>query len=129
MTIFRSSKNLVYIALGWVCLALGTVGIFLPLLPTTPFVLLAAFFFSKGSEKLYHWLLRQPTLGPLIIDWQRDGVIKIRAKLLSTALIIPLFAYTLVSVEVGNGIKAMVGAIGVAVLCFIWSRPSQSRMR
>lgn len=113
-----------FVALGCLSLALGFVGIFLPLLPTTPFVLLAAFFFSRGSERLHGWLLGHRLFGPLIRDWEAHGVIRPRAKQLATALILPLFTYTLVFVRVSGTVKAMVGGIGLAVLVFLWTRPS-----
>lgn len=117
-------QRYVFIVLGFLCLALGLLGAFLPILPTTPFALLAAFFFSKGSPRLHKWLLEQPLLGPLIQNWQRYGVIRLRAKILSTLLIVPLFTYTLVTVDVGLPIKAIVTLCGLSVLTFIWSRPS-----
>lgn len=116
-----------FIAAGWLSLGLGFVGAFVPVLPTTPLVLLAAYFFSKGSPRLHAWLLRQPRLGKLIFDWQRHGVIRLRAKILSTALIVPLFAYTLGFVPVPLALKGLLAAIGLGVLAFIWSRPSKPR--
>ncbi len=113
-----------FVALGCLSLALGFVGIFLPLLPTTPFVLLAAYFFSRSSERLHAWLLGHRLFGPLIRDWEAHGVIRLRAKRLATALIVPLFGYTLVFVRVAPGVKAVVGLTGVAVLVFLWTRPS-----
>ena len=59
-------KRLILIALGVLMVALGTLGIFLPLLPTTPFLLLAAFFFARGSDAWHHWLLNHKHLGPYI---------------------------------------------------------------
>lgn len=112
------------IVAGWVCLALGLIGAFLPILPTTPFVILAAFLFSKGSTRLHRWLVSRPYLGPMIVDWEAHGVIRLRAKVLATIVIVLLFGYTLGFVPVPVWIKAVVTAIGVGVLAFIWSRPS-----
>ncbi|MFC7498566.1 YbaN family protein [Enterovirga sp. GCM10030262] len=61
--------------LGIMSLALGAVGLFLPLLPTVPFVLLAAFFLSKGSPRLERWLLRHRQFGPPIRAWRDSGSI------------------------------------------------------
>ena len=65
-----------FLTLGYVSLGLGVIGLLLPVLPTTPFILLAAFAFSKSSEKLHGWLLNHRLYGPLITNWQRHGVIR-----------------------------------------------------
>lgn len=70
-----------YLSLGSLALSLGIIGLFLPLLPTTPFLLLAALCFSKSDERLHRWLLHHPLLGPPIVDWQRYRVISVRAKI------------------------------------------------
>lgn len=118
-------KKIVFLFLGWLSLFLGVIGIFLPILPTTPFALLAAYFFSKSSERLHEWLISQRTLGPMIVTWQRYGVIRPRAKWLATILMTLLFSYTLIFVQVTLWIKLIVATTGVSVLTFIWTRPSQ----
>lgn len=70
-----------YLSLGSVAFALGILGLFLPLLPTTPFLLLAALCFSKSDERLHRWLLSHPVFGPPITDWQDHRVISVRAKI------------------------------------------------
>lgn len=112
-------------ALGWLSLALGFVGVFLPVLPTTPFVLLAAWFFSKGSVRLHRWLLSSKTFGPVILDWERDGVIRPRAKALSLGMMALLFGYTLIFVQVKPAVKLVVSGIGLATATFILTRPSR----
>lgn len=123
--VIKKSKKLIYLILGWFFLALAIIGIPLPILPTTPFLLLAAYFFSHSSERLHKWLINAKYLGPMITDWERHGVIRLRAKIISTVLIIILFSYTLIFVPVQLGIKSVVALSGVAVLAFIWSRPSK----
>ena len=120
----HGSKRFALVAAGWISLALGFIGIFLPVLPTTPFVILAAFLFSKSSPRLHDWLLSRPHLGKMVLDWERHGVIRKSAKLWSTALIVVLFAYTLGFVAVPLLVKVIISLIGVSVLLFIWTRPS-----
>ena len=70
-------------ACGGAALATGIIGIFLPLLPTTPFVLLAAFCFARGSPRWEAWLLAHPRWGPMVRDWRDHRAIPWRAKLLA----------------------------------------------
>jgi uncharacterized membrane protein YbaN (DUF454 family) len=71
---------------GSVCLLLGIAGIFLPLLPTTPFVLLAAFCFSRGSRRVERWMLEHPRFGPMVRDWRTRRAVPRRAKQLASVM-------------------------------------------
>lgn len=71
---------------GLLAVALGIAGIFLPLLPTTPFILLAAFCFSRGSRRFEAWLLAHPHFGPLVADWRARRAVPRRAKQLAWAM-------------------------------------------
>ena len=74
------------IALGSLSLALGIIGIFVPLLPTTPFLLLTAALYFKASPRLYNWLLHQKHLGPYIRNYRENKAIPLRAKIISLLL-------------------------------------------
>ena len=113
-----------YIFLGILSLALGFVGIFLPVLPTTPFVLLAAYCFSKGSPRLHAWILASPLFGPMIADWEDGGVIRLRAKILATSLILLSFSWMTFFSRAPLVGKVLLDLMAVGVLGFIWSRPS-----
>lgn len=76
-------SRLLWLAAGSLSLAAGVVGIVLPLLPTTPFVLLAAFCFSRGSERCERWLVEHPRLGPMVRDWREHHAVPLRAKQLA----------------------------------------------
>ena len=71
---------------GWLALVIGLIGIFLPLLPTTPFVLLAAWCFSRGSPRVERWLLEHPRLGPLVRDWHEHRAVPLPAKQFATVM-------------------------------------------
>lgn len=75
-----------FISIGSLSLALGVVGIFVPLLPTTPFLLLTAVLYCKASPRLYHWLLNQKHLGPYIRNYRINKAIPLRAKIISITL-------------------------------------------
>lgn len=76
----------VWLLCGLLCLLTGLVGIVLPLLPTTPFVLLAAFCFSRGSARCEQWLLTHPHFGPMVRDWRANRALPLRAKQLATVM-------------------------------------------
>lgn len=117
----------IYIFLGTLFLAVGVAGIFVPLLPTTPFLLLTAFFYSKGSRRLHRKLLEHPRLGPFINDWNRHGVIRPRSKALAVLLLFGSLGYALIFKEFALGLKLAAAAIGLAVLAFILTRPSSPK--
>jgi uncharacterized membrane protein YbaN (DUF454 family) len=71
---------------GAAALVTGLIGIVVPLLPTTPFVLLAAFCFSRGSERCERWLLEHPRFGPMVHDWRTRRAVPLRAKQLATLM-------------------------------------------
>jgi hypothetical protein len=121
----KGSARLILLAFGWIFLSLGIIGAFLPIMPTTPFALLAAYCFSKSSPKLHQWILSRPVLGPLIKDWESSGIIRPRAKVMATLMMSLLFGYALFFVPVANWIRIIVASSGIAVLVFIWTRPSR----
>ena len=112
----------VWFVIGVLALALGALGIFLPLLPTTPFILLAAYSFARSSKPVHDWLLRHRIFGPLIENWRRYGAINRRAKILGLASLIVVFA---ISLQLGAPPHAVLIQAVILPLCglFIMSRP------
>ena len=110
---------------GWLALGLGTVGIFLPVIPTTPFILVAAWCFSKGSERMHRWLLEHRRFGPMVRDWENHGVIRMRAKVLATAMMVPLVGYMVLFTDAPTWTKVVTVALALVGLGFIWSKPSR----
>ena len=76
------------LVLGGVSLLLGIVGAFLPIVPTTPFVILAAWCFVRSSEKAHAWLYRQPVFGPALRNWDRNRAIARPAKIWAISMIL-----------------------------------------
>jgi uncharacterized membrane protein YbaN (DUF454 family) len=112
--------------LGWIAVALGVIGIFLPLLPTTPFILLAGLLFAKTSPRAHSWLLRQPVIGELLKNWERYGVISTRAKLLSTALMTLMISYPVIYGKFAVELKIAMVCTTIAVALYVCTRPSKA---
>lgn len=102
--------RLVLFGLGWFCVALGVIGIFLPLLPTTPFMILAAGLFARSSPRFERWLLEHPRFGKPLIDWRQQGAISKRAKVLAVSMMtisflaLWFFSTAPLFVKIGTGI-------------------------
>lgn len=110
--------------IAWLSFVLGVIGAFLPVLPTTPFFILSAYLFSKTSPKLYSWITGLPYFGSAIIEWERSGVIRPRAKALATIMIILTFSYSLFFTDLRVALKVMLVIIGSCSLTFILTRKS-----
>ena len=80
---------------GWICVALGLLGAFLPLLPTTPFLLLASACFMRGSPRLNHWLLNHPKFGPILTNWHQHGAVSKHVKRRANVMIVASFALSI----------------------------------
>ena len=120
----REPLKHVWGSIGWASLALGIVGIFLPLLPTTPFVLLSAGCFAKSSPKARAWLENHKQLGPVITDWEERGAIAKKAKMKATLMILIVMTLSMWAVLPKLILVGMLSAIGLGCLVFIWSRPN-----
>lgn len=109
-------------AFALLCLLLGLIGVVVPGMPTTVFILLAAWAAARSSPRLHAWLMAHRLFGPMLRDWQQGGRVSRRAKRSATlmmglcAAIMPL---------TGAPTWAMVTAIGsmAAVLVWLWRRP------
>jgi len=125
--VLTRAARITWLIVGFVALALGAIGIALPLLPTTPFILVAAFAFAQSSEKLHQWLLDHNVFGPLIENWQRHGAISRRAKVAS---VVSMAAVLGISVA----IKAPIVVIVVQLIvlggsaAFVLTRPLPPEM-
>jgi len=80
-------KSYCWIISGSIALGLGVLGIFLPLLPTVPFLLLAASCYVKGSPSLYNWLMEHPYLGKIIRDYKENKTIPLQTKIVTLLLL------------------------------------------
>ena len=112
----------VWLFIGLVSLLSGIAGILLPLVPTTPFILLSAFAFARSSPRLHCWLVTHARFGPIITNWERYGAISRRTKIVAVAVIALTPILTLM---IGAPLWALVAQILVlaGVVFFIVTRP------
>ena len=116
-------KTILFI-LGWISVLLGIIGALLPIIPTTPFLILAAYLFSKSSPKVHSWLTSLPYFGDAIIDWEQNRVIRPKAKAMSVFIIVLIFGTSIGLTNLHLGLKVMLVIIGLSCSCFILTRKS-----
>lgn len=115
-----------WLAGGWLALGAGAVGIVVPLMPTTVFLILAAFCFARGSDRLHDWLVNHPTFGPMLADWRNHRAISRRGKILAGIAMIAVLAIS-VALEVPAWVLALQAVILAAVAAFLFTRPLPPR--
>ncbi len=112
----------VFIALGFAALLLGLIGIFLPILPTTPFILLAAAFFARGSERFHNWLLQHRITGPLIVDWYQHQSLRAGVKRWAYLHTTISFSSSILIIE-PLAIKLLLLILYLILIYFLWRIP------
>jgi len=123
---FRPWLRPLLLAVGGLCLVLAVLGILLPLLPATPFLLLAAACFARSSERLHAWMLRHPRFGHLLEDWESQGAIRPGAKRTATLAILLSPALPLALTRIPRVSKVAPGASRAGALAVTWTRPEGS---
>jgi hypothetical protein len=111
-----------YLGLGLAALALALLGVFLPVLPTTPFVLLAAALFARGSSRLHHALLHHRVFGPIIQDWEEHRSLPPGVKPWAFTLLAISFAGSIYAVET-TAVRLALAALGLILALFLWRVP------
>lgn len=115
-------RRALWMGFGCLCVALAAAGAVLPLLPTTPFLLLAAYAFARSSKRLHDWLLAHRQFGPLIRNWQRHGAIDRRAKWLAVLVMMAALTLSLV-LRLDLRLVLVQGVVMLAAASFILTRP------
>lgn len=121
----RRAAHWLLLPVAGLSLALAVVGIFVPVLPTVPFILLAAWAAGRSSPRLERALLGHPHFGPVIRDWQHSGVVRRPAKQAAT-LAMSLSATSLLVLVRNPWLAAAALACMAAVLAWLWRRPEKS---
>ncbi len=123
-----AGRRSVWRAFGFVCVGLAAVGVVLPLLPTVPFLLLAAWAFARSSPEMHAWLYAHPRYGALLRDWHLERAIPRRAKVSAVALLAASWVASALLIG-GVLVPALTAAAMLPVSAFLLSRPSPRRER
>ncbi len=109
---------------GWTFVGLATIGVLLPLVPTTPFLIVAAACFAHASPRFHRWLLGNRWFGPFLRAWEETRSIPRRAKVLAVLLILALGAVAALTVLQSTVQAIALAAVLFAVIAFILTRPT-----
>lgn len=115
------------LAFGWLNVGLGVIGAVLPVMPTTVFLLLALWAFSRSSRRFHRWLYSHPTLGRTLRDWHEHRVIPTRAKVLALTTMAASLTYVTLTVAQSWTLPAALACVLGAIALFIVTRPSAPR--
>lgn len=114
----QNIKRSIIIAAGWICLVIGSIGVFIPLLPTTPFLLISAACFSSTSEKFYNMLINNKYFGSYIYNYRNNGGVPVKIKI--RAILFLWMGLIISMLIVGRPVVfAILGIIGIAVTIHI----------
>ncbi len=114
-----------FIAIGIVCVGLGGLGAILPLLPTTPFLLIALWAFSRSSPRLHHWLYTHPRFGPRLQDWHEHGVVPVRVKVSAMTAMLASLAFMVFVGRVRGPVLVLSAVLMLVGAVYVLSRPSR----
>jgi hypothetical protein len=117
--------RVVLLALGWLWLGIAFVGVVVPVIPTTGPVILAAFLFSKSSERFDDWLLNNRFFGQIVRDWRAGAGFTVRAKLIAVAAIMTTFTISVVFAVHSVAGRVLMIALGCAVAAYVVTRPTK----
>lgn len=108
-------KKLIFIVLGFFFVGLGIIGIFVPLLPTTIFLIIAAYFFAKSSEKYYNWLINNKYIGKFIKDYREGKGVPIKIKTITITILWTTILYSVFFVVNTIWLKLLLICIAIGV--------------
>lgn len=115
----------VFVVLGVISLGVGFVGTVLPLIPTTGPVILAAFFFSRSSERFDQWLETNPLFGGIVRDWRSGAGFTVRGKTIAVLAIATTFTISIVFVVDSTVWRVLLALLGASIALFVLTRPTK----
>ena len=116
--------RVVFFAAGTICLTLAAVGVFLPILPTTPFLLLTAAFYLRSSERMYTWLYENRYFGEYLRNYRDGRGIPLNTKLLTVAMLWAAISYSILFVTMHWALNVLLTVIAAAVSAHILQIPT-----
>jgi hypothetical protein len=120
--------KILFATLGLISLVLGIIGIFLPLLPTTPFLLLSAALFARSSTRLYMWLMHHKTFGKYIRSYREDKSIPLRVKIVALVMLWSTMLFAIFGVMQGRtALQILLASIALGVSIHILSLKTKKR--
>ena len=119
-------SSLLLVSAGWVCTGLGVAGIFLPLVPTVPLLLLAAACFARSSPRAYCWLLDHPRLGPMVSGYLEGEGIPVRAKVMAVTTLWLSISLTLFLTSPGPWLTLLLLAIASGITLYLLRLPTRA---
>lgn len=119
--------RIVFATLGVLFLLIGIIGIFTPILPTTPFLLLATACFARSSRRFYNWLLNHQVMGPLIIEWRTYRSIPWRVKLVAIATMVLTFGSSILFFIKDGRLQLALTFFGLMMAVWLYRIPSRDR--
>jgi len=117
------SIRILLVVMGTVFVVIGVVGIFLPVLPTTPFMLLAAACYAKSSSRFYNWIMNNRVFGPIIREWRQYRSIPRKAKYTAMVLLVLTFGTSIVFFVPVFYVQLLLAVMCLAMLIFMWRIP------
>ena len=116
-------RRLPYLVLAYVCIGLAAAGVVLPLLPTVPFLLVAAWAAARGSPRLHAWLHQHPSFGPALCTWRDEGAIPTRAKVLACTMLAVSWA-VIFALTPSYWVPLATGVLFIGVATYVCTRPA-----
>ena len=119
--------RLAFAALGTLFLFIGIIGVFLPVLPTTPFLLLATACYARSSRRFYNWLMNHPAFGPLIVEWRTYRSIPWKIKLVAVATMLLTFGSSILFFIHDGRLQSALAIFGLIMAIWLYRIPSRDR--
>jgi len=121
----RREVRVILLICGCACVALGIAGAFLPVLPTTPFMLLAAACFARSSERFHRWLLTHPLLGATVREWEEHRSVRRRTKWIAIVTMSVTLAVSVVFFVAYRPLQIALALFGVVLAIYLYRLPSR----